>query len=183
VSGHHLSSRVLPPARSGFVCKIPKLNTKSPLRQSHWKMEKLKYEITIAVQHRSLRRTREGVKISAQLGFATARVPRANGRRVGKLFLSSPACVFDLDRSAPAAGLENTGPPSGQCIAGTTPGYQNNALCPGSLATIMLPPTMRSYQEGGLLVGSHASRLDDGNPPIGFGLEERLESFWGITCG
>jgi hypothetical protein len=54
----------------------------------------------------------------------------------------------------------------------TTPGYQNNALCPGSLATIMLPPTMRSYQGGGLLVGTHASRLDDGNPPIGFGLEQ-----------
>jgi hypothetical protein len=25
---------------------------------------------------------------------------------------------------------------------------------------------------GGLLVGSHASRLDDGDPPIGFGLEQ-----------
>jgi hypothetical protein len=30
----------------------------------------------------------------------------------------------------------------------------------------MLTLTMRSYQGGGLLVGSHASRLDDGNQTV-----------------
>jgi hypothetical protein len=56
--------------------------------------------------------------------------------------------------------------------AQTMPGYQNNGLCPGSLATIMLATHDALISGGGLLVGSHASRLDDGKPPIGFGLEQ-----------
>jgi hypothetical protein len=55
----------------------------------------------------------EGSKVWG-LQAGTARVPRANFRKIRKLFLSSHAHAFDRDRSAPAAASSFTGPFAGE---------------------------------------------------------------------